>query len=130
MIPSLEHQSLKSTQVTTSGEKQQGCSLPETDNGRPKGHLKGQYTHFHLQALTRSSHKGGGRVAWKRLRRDGDESLGERTERVAPGILVLSHPPDGSNLCAQADDYPLRSSSLRGNNSPDPGGSLPWLFGA
>ena len=48
----------------------------------------------------------------------GDRSLGERTERIAAGIQVPSHPPDGSSLCDQADHSPLGSSSLRGKNIP------------
>ena len=41
-------------------------------------------------------------------------------ERVDTGILVLSHPSEGNSHPAEADHSPLSSSSLRGNNIPDP----------
>ena len=47
-FPSLEHQSLKSTQMTSSCEKPQGCSLPETDGCRCKEPLKGPMHIFYL----------------------------------------------------------------------------------
>ena len=40
-IPSLERQNPKSTEITTSGEKQQGCSLPEREGWRHKEPFKG-----------------------------------------------------------------------------------------
>ena len=40
-ILSLEHQSPKTTQKTTSGEKQRGCFPPETDGWRYKETSKG-----------------------------------------------------------------------------------------
>ena len=40
-ILSLQHQNLKSTQITTGGEKQLGCSLPEKDGQRCKEPFKG-----------------------------------------------------------------------------------------
>ena len=57
--PSLEHQSPKSTQITISNEKQESCSLPETDSRRGKSRLRGQHTNFHLQPLTLDAGKRG-----------------------------------------------------------------------
>ena len=107
--------------LTASGKKQQGCSLPETDNWRHKGHLKSQHTNFHLQPLTQSSGKGGGKNGLEMPEeRQWTDAL-RRELKVAAGIPGLSHPPDGSSiLCAQADYSPLSGSSLRRNNSPNP----------
>ena len=49
-LSSLEHQSPKGTQITTSGEKQQGCSGPQTDGWRCKGLFKGLKLKFSCAA--------------------------------------------------------------------------------
>ena len=59
-------------------------------------------------------------MGWRHLRRHWDENFGESAETVATGNPVLSHPPNGGSHHAQADHFPLSSSSLRGNNSPAP----------
>ena len=45
-MPSLEHQSTESTQITTSDKKQQGCSLLEMDGWRCKELFKGPMHKF------------------------------------------------------------------------------------
>ena len=94
-----------------------------------KSCLKGQHTNFYLLSLNQGSGKGGDTVGWRHLRRDWRQKIWERAERVAVGILVLSHSPYGSSHPAQADHFPLSGSSLRGNNSPSPQrDSVPTLW--
>ena len=45
-MPSLEHQSTESTQITPSDKKQQGCSLLEMDGWRCKKLFKGPINKF------------------------------------------------------------------------------------
>ena len=80
--------------------------------------------------------RGEGQADWTRdtWGEAGNGGFGERTERVAAGILVLSHHPYGSIHPAQEYHSPPSSSSssstLRINNNPTPGVILPPPYGA
>ena len=107
-IPSLEHKSPASTQITSNCEKRQGCSLPGTDGWRHKELFKRPMHKFPFAATypglwQRAGAQSGLDTLEETL---GMEVLGERTERVATRILVLSHPPYCSSHLAQADHSP------------------------
>ena len=117
-LPSLQHQSLKSTQITSSWEKWQGVSLPGTESCRCREPFKGQMHKFSFAA----TYLGSGKRRAERTRdawgEPGASDSGERTERRAAKFLVLSYPPYFGSHLAQADHPTLSGISLRGSNSP------------
>ena len=96
-IPSLKHQSPKSTQKTTSRKKQQGCRDRWLEMQEP---FQGPTHRFSFAA----TYPG----LWQRKRQSGlvmpenrmgiEASGRERMERVDARILKLRPPPDGSSI--------------------------------
>ena len=77
-LPSLQHQSPKSTQIASSCEKHRVSPCQRLMAGDTKSCLKGQGINFHMQPLTLGSGKGGGG-------RSGLVMLEERLGAVALG---------------------------------------------
>ena len=95
--------------------------------GDAKSHLEGQCTNFHLQPLTWDSTKGGDRVGWRLLRGDWGWKFGERSERVANGIPVLSIPHTSTAILLRKTTPYEHSNSLKGYSGPTLAETLPWL---
>ena len=124
-LPSLQHQSWKGTQITSSSEKQQGfCRLGHMV-GDANSLLKGQHIKFHLQTLTLDC--GRGRAEWTGdvWGESGVGGSGVKAEGIATRIPVLGHSPYCRSHLSQAEHSPQSGISLREAVAPPTGITLP-----
>ena len=85
-LPSLQHQSPKRNQITSSCEKQLGFSLPWTESWSYREPFKEPTHKFHLQSLILGSSKGRGQSGLGMLEESlGTVALGRELREQLPG---------------------------------------------
>ena len=116
-LPSLQHQSQKGAQTTSSCEKQQGFCLPGRDGsslGMPHK-MSMHKTSFAVTYLRLQQREG--RVDQRWLQESGVGSCGERTEGTATRTPGLSHTLHCGSISQAEHSFPS-GISLRGSHSP------------